>query len=71
MCIDFSETCSCPTHSFVMHGGTENNLAQIIIMMRQCAAIKNHITRLKVKVTVALKLCAYASMKPVYVRRII
>ena len=32
--------------------GFENNIAQIIIIERQCIAIKNHITWLKVEVTV-------------------
>ena len=32
--------------------GFENNLAQMIIMIRQCAANNNHVDRLKVKVTV-------------------
>ena len=31
----------------------ENNLAQMIIMIRQCVKNKNHITRLKVKVTLS------------------
>ena len=30
----------------------KNNLAQIIFMTRQCVANKNHVARLKVKVTV-------------------
>ena len=32
--------------------GFENNFVQMIIMTRQCVACKNHVTRLKVKVTV-------------------
>ena len=40
-------------------------------MIKQYVAIKNHVARLKVKVKSVLKLCAYASMKPVYVRPII
>ena len=32
--------------------GFENNLAQIIIMIRRCVANKNHVASLKVKVTV-------------------
>ena len=31
--------------------GFENNLVQIFIMIRRYVVIKNHITRLKVKVT--------------------
>ena len=32
----------------------ENNLAQIIIMTRQCVVNKNHVTRSKIKVTVCI-----------------
>ena len=32
--------------------GFKNNLAQMIIMTRQCVANKNHVARFKVKVTV-------------------
>ena len=32
--------------------GFENHLAQMIIMTRRCVPCKNHVTRLKVKVTV-------------------
>ena len=36
-----------------MHSGiSKNNLAQIIFMIRRCVANKNHVARLKVKVTV-------------------
>ena len=34
LCIDLSETCSCPTHNFLCMVGFENNLVQIIIMIR-------------------------------------
>ena len=33
--------------------GFKNNLAQIIIMIRQCVANKNRVARLKVNVTVS------------------
>ena len=36
--------------------GFEKNFAQIIIRTRQCVANKNHVARLKVKVTVSTKI---------------
>ena len=34
--------------------GIENDLAQMIIMTKRCVANKNHVARLKVKVTVRI-----------------
>ena len=50
VCLCISE--SCPGHNLAVHEGFENNLAQIILMTRQCVANKNHVARSKVKVTV-------------------
>ena len=42
--------------------GFKNHLAQMIIKTRQCVACKNHVTRLKVKVTVGtLSFCILES----------
>ena len=43
---------SCLTHILSCIVGFENNLAQMIIMTRQCVACKNQVDRSKVKVTV-------------------
>ena len=48
--------------------GSENNLAQMIIMKRQCVENKNHVTRSRSQST--LKICAYTSVKPVCVQPI-
>ena len=42
--------------------GFENNLAQMIIMTRQCVVNKNHVARSKVKVTVRIYTCAKTSV---------
>ena len=38
--------------------GFENYMAEMIITTKQCVECKNHVARSKVKVTVALKICA-------------
>ena len=49
MCV-FQNRVRAITKQYMM--GFENNLAQMIIMTRQCVANKNCVARLKVKVTV-------------------
>ena len=51
LCIDFSEMCSYLPITWSSVLGFMNNVAEMIIMTRGCVANKNHVARLKFKIT--------------------
>ena len=51
LCVCVFQICVRPITSLCMMG-FKNNLAQIILKTKRCVACKNHVARLKVKVTV-------------------
>ena len=50
LCIDFSETCSCLPKTWSSMLGFINNMAQMIIVARECVANKNHVASSNFKV---------------------